>query len=900
MELETMILHWEEAGEDTRLSAREKELLASLTGEQKLDLDAGGSADNETAAVTAFVCRFPGGGLYKTAYCKMDFGVVRNIRKVKLILNGTEIGMTNSRQTEAAYIVPGRLFREENTLLAVIVDGSAAPIWVKGKRIDYLPDDYAGERKELPGSVSVEPLEKMLSIERAERKDNEVILHGTAGERMLLQFWKGGIWRLRLLQGQEPMVNGLCLEQLQENLVREAFFTVTDSGEELEIRLEELILLIRKSPFSISLFREGGCIFRHTCSFLPDKGSAVRIALQEGEAIYGLGENASPSMDKRGCREDIWTSHDWIHCDIPVPFYISTSGYGFYLNNSYHSYFDMGSMEKDGAVIWTLGGELDYFLIPGEQPKDIIRGYCNITGRPKLPPRWAFGFFQSKTGKDSMAMIGEKIRRFQENDIPLDVISIDPDWQKECNDMQWKPEGFPDPGSFMELLHKNHLHLMLWSSPFVTRECENYQEGVRKGYFLRKADGAPIETLWWKDSSSGAVDFSNPQACRWWMERMGRRLLEGVDLFKIDGGDGGEIPVHSENASGRSGAEFHNLYPLLYAKTVYEGTQRLRPGKRVMTWERTGSAGSGRYPCTWGGDQPADFTGTRVLIKGGQQAGLAGIFFWAPDVGGFGENSNTSLEFFVRSYQWGALAPMSRGHGNKTEPYAYGREACGIVKKYLKLRYRLLPYLYSMAFQAVKENVPVMRAMFLEYPRDMICRTLEYQYFLGDFLMLAPVHETGGREDLSAVQDIYYPDDFIDFWTEEPKAKGIAEHYHAPLEQLPLFVRKGAVIPMLSDAVNTREYTGRRYQLHLYPAKRETVFTLYYDDGISLDYEKGIYDGMEIRCLRREDEIHLKLHMVSDRMDIESMELQIFIHELGRVREAETILYRKQDMHVIL
>lgn len=498
-------------------------------------------------------------------------------------------------------------------------------------------------------------------------------------------------------------------------------------------------------------------------------------------------------------------------------------------------------------------------------------------------------------------MIKEKVERFAKHQIPLDVISIDPGWQNDYCDWRWNKADFPSESDFMEMLRKNHMHLMLWSSPFVKKSCANYVAGAEKGMFLKDENCKILSSLWWKDYESGIVDFTNPEAAEWWLAQCKPLIKAGVDVFKIDGGDGGEIPADAKNYQGLEGREIHNLYPLFFAKAFYEGLQKERPRKRVMVWERTGFAGSGKYPCTWGGDQPADFTGTEVLIKGGQQAGLCGIHYWAPDVGGFAKNNRTSEEFFIRSYQWGSLAPMSRGHGNKTEPYEYGERALGIVRNYIQLRYRLLPYIYSCAYESMSNSVPMMRAMMLEYPEDPECWNIPYQFFIGSSILAAPVHQSGDPETLAVTEDIYLPEgSYIDFWTEQEYEGPCHISYEAAIHILPLFIKKGSIIPMLSSALHTREYDGKTYELHLYPALQESVFLLYYDDGESLEYENGMYDMIEIKTVIQEDKVRLRLETLNDSMEFRTIQFQVFIHGKEEVVTDEFVYHKGEFIDRIL
>ncbi len=898
--MKTIKLNWQLLESTIGLSDKEREAISSLIGEEKRNMDTGGTL-GEREAISTYICRFEATPIESDGFSFVDLGVTGYINKIKFFLNGVEIGQTVSRHIEMGYVVENSLIKESNTLICAVISGVDTDLWIKGKgQIHYIPDSFKGFEYEMPSQITISVLKTLPSACNVTLEGNRVTIK-TDGATALCDFFEGDIVRFRLCTAESHLlVNSLCLEGMEERLAPNTDISLSEEDAQIIVKSGRLEIVINKSPLNLIAYRDGKKLFEQLA--LPLMGDTVRgmaINLSDDEDIYGLGEGAFPTMNKRGIREDIWVRHEWITCDIPLPYYISSNGYGFYLNNSYHSFFDMGAINSDKAIIWSLGGELDYFIMLADTPKKIVADYCRITGTTKLPPLWAFGFYQSKTGLDSTQLIAEKIQKFHNANIPLDVICIDPAWERGLNDLQWNLDWFPSSEEFSKLLKDNNLHLMLWTSPFVTKPSSNYAEGDEKGMYLKDENGKTMPVWWWKDYESGIVDFTTPKAGEWWQQWLNDRMDDGAEIFKIDGGDSESVPSNAFNNDGRSAKEFHNLYPVYYAKSVYEGMQAHAPNKRVMTWERTGFVGSGRYPATWGGDQSADFEGSRVLIKGGQQAGLAGIFYWSPDVGGFGFNDKTNAEFFIRSYQWGAFCPLCRAHGNKAEPFDFGEKAQAIAGEFLRIRYRLLPYFYSMGYKAWLENLPVTRAMYLEYPDDKECRTLDYQYFVGDSIMLAPIFKEEGREDMSTEREIYFADDFIDFWTEQTYHKGEKVNFHVDIERSPVFIKRGSIIPMIDTVMNTTEYKGDSYHIHLYPSENETELTIYYDDGLTLDYQKGIYNATKLTCSLKSEGVALSITTLCDAMPINSIKFNLHIHIDGKVIDVGEIEYKNEDIDKI-
>lgn len=561
------------------------------------------------------------------------------------------------------------------------------------------------------------------------------------------------------------------------------------------------------------------------------------------EHFLGLGE-AGPHIDRRGQLSEMWVIHSYEAEDIPVPFYLSSRGYGLLLCNSFKGQFDLAASRPDLVQFRASGGELDYFLMAAARPTAVLSAYTALTGRSPLPPRWAFGYWQSRAGWGGQKWALDLATRLRRDGFPLDVIHMD-GWSDR--DLRFSPQRFPDAPGFVRALRDLGVKVCIWETPFVHPDWRLFGEGLKQGYFARKPDSSsyyPVSA--WVGHDLGLIDFLSPAACCWWQDAHQPVLELGIGAVKTDGGDTAEVPADAVFSGGATGHEAHNLYPLLFNRCVYEGQQRLRPDWRVINWTRTGYAGIQRYPCTWGGDEPSTFVGGRTLVRAGINAGACGIAFWSHDLGGFAHGR--TAEYYVRSCQWGFLSPLARIHGiaenadpaiSGNEPWVFGEQVEQIVRRYARLRYRLLPYLYSCAHEASATGVPMMRALPLEFPDDPATWACDYEYLLGRDLLVAPIVEESGRADLATSRRVYLPaGSWYDYWTDRVLRGPRWVTCAAPLDTLPLFVRAGAVLPCGPEVDHLDGPPDAALAVEVY-ARGQGSFELVEDDGETLAYRQG-------------------------------------------------------------
>jgi alpha-D-xyloside xylohydrolase len=575
------------------------------------------------------------------------------------------------------------------------------------------------------------------------------------------------------------------------------------------------------------------------------------LALAADEQLFGLGMQFGP-FNKRGQRLVSWiqdtsgfTSSDVTYMN--VPFFLSSRGYGVFVNHTSPITYELGSPSLQTAAFQVEDPYLDYFLIYGPGPKEILDRYTDLTGKSPLPPLWSFGMWMSRCRYATRAQVEEVVEGLRERSIPCDVINLDPRWLKETKirvvpgcDFVWNDEDFPDRAGFVRWLSERGVKLCLWENPYIWEGTPMYEEGRKRGYLVRTKGGGLAQPVGYP--YAGLPDFTNPQAVRWWQDKHRPLLRDGVLAFKPDYGD--TVPEDALFADGRSGKEVHNAYMLLLNRATFDVIEQERG--QGLVWARSGYAGSQRYPVNWTGDTPSSFDGMASAQRAGLSLSLSGIPFWGHDIGGFwpgGKVDALTPELYIRWAQFGLLSSHARFHGTSPrEPWAHGEQAVAIVRKFTRLRYRLLPYLYALAQEACRTGVPVVRPMFVEYPDDPSAYHTELQYMLGHYLLVAPIFNEGGR-----CRFYLPPGSWYDFWTGERLEGPVHREVTAPLDRVPLFVRGDSILPLAPEMnfVGEKEWDPIRLDVRL-EGRAEMTFP---------DPERQV----RVRARRRGDEVSLDI-----------------------------------------
>ncbi|SEG99497.1 alpha-D-xyloside xylohydrolase [Nonomuraea solani] len=517
------------------------------------------------------------------------------------------------------------------------------------------------------------------------------------------------------------------------------------------------------------------------------------FAAAPDEAFAGFGESFT-RLDKRGQRPVMW-NFDAFGAESQrayknVPLYLSSKGYGILVDSGAPTEFDVCQSTHSVVQILVPDDVMDYYVLAGPTPPEILDRYDLLTCRPALPPKWAFGtWISSGFCVDSQERVLARARTIRERGIPCDVLHLDTYWQSDghWSDLRWDPVNFPDPGAMLAELDTMGFKVCLWMNPYISHLSPAFREGTDAGYFLKNQDGEVYVADCWHGSfpACGIVDFTDPAAAAWFKDLLRPLLRQGVAAFKTDFAEG--VPADAVAANGMTGIDLHNVYTLLFNDLVAAVTREVNG--HDLVWARSSYLGGQRHSAQWGGDTYTSYAAMGSTIRGGLAHGLSGVPFWSHDAGGF--TGRPADDLYVRWTQFGALSPLLRLHGTTTrEPWEFPEVEAEAVSA-LKLRYRLMPYLYSAAVEAARTGAPMMRALCVDHPEDPVAWQADLQYLLGRDLLVAPMTTPEGT------RQVYLPSGrWVDYWTGEVLEGARYVQVGKPLDQIPLFVRYGALIPV--------------------------------------------------------------------------------------------------------
>lgn len=474
-----------------------------------------------------------------------------------------------------------------------------------------------------------------------------------------------------------------------------------------------------------------------------------QLALDVDEQIYGLGERFTPFV-KNGQVIDMWNEDGGTSSEISyknIPFYISSKGYGVLVDDVGDVSFEIASEKVERVQFSTEGERISYYLIGGNSPKEAIATYAMITGKPALPPAWTFGLWLTtsfSTNYDEK-IVTTFLDEMDRREIPLRVFHFDSFWMKGfewCN-FEWNEEVFPEPKMMIERYHKRGLKICVWINPYIAQNSPLFDEAAKYNYLIKKIDGSIWQTDMWQ-SGMAEVDFTNPEAVKWYQEKLEKLIDMGVDSFKTDFGE--RIPVKDiVYYDGSDPKKMHNYYSLLYNKVVFSLLERKLGKNKAAVFARAATTGGQQFPVHWGGDCSASYPSMAETLRGGLSLGMGAFGFWSHDISGFEQCATPDL--YKRWCAFGMLSSHSRLHGGTTYrvPWMFDEEACDVLKFFVELKCKIMPYLFGHAIEAHETGLPMLRAMVLEYPEDKTCRYLDLQYMLGDSLLVAPIFRESGE-----------------------------------------------------------------------------------------------------------------------------------------------------------
>ena len=533
----------------------------------------------------------------------------------------------------------------------------------------------------------------------------------------------------------------------------------------------------------------------------PDNTTYMReqLALDVNEEIYGLGERFGPFV-KNGQSIDLYNADGGTNSEQAyksIPFYISTKGYGLFVNSPDTVSYEIGSEIVNRVQFSVPGESMEYMVIGGDDYKEILTRYTGLTGRPPMVPSWTFGLWLSTSFTTNYLSF---IDGMLERKIPLTVFHFDCFWMKEFQwtDFVWNEDTFKDPEGMLRKIHDRGIKVCCWINPYIGQKSRLFKEGVEKGYFVKTGDGSVWQWDMWQ-AGMALVDFTNPDAVKWYQGYL-RQLCEmGVDCFKTDFGE--RIPVQDpyygpkaakygiRYFDGSDPDKMHNYYTYLYNKAVYDLLAEVYGEGNACLFARSATVGGQQFPVHWGGDNLPTYPSLAQSLRGGLSLALCGFGYWSHDIGGF--EGTSSNDIFKRWTQFGLLSSHSRYHGSNAYkvPWMYGDEAVAVTKAFTELKMRLMPYLYRKAVEAHETGIPMMRPMFLEFPDDRTAPFVDTQYMLGDALLVVPIMNDRGAGEYYLPEGLW-----TDWFTGETVEggkwfKGDYDYFH-----LPLFVRENTIL----------------------------------------------------------------------------------------------------------
>jgi alpha-D-xyloside xylohydrolase len=583
----------------------------------------------------------------------------------------------------------------------------------------------------------------------------------------------------------------------------------------------------------------------------------------QGEHYYGLGQQQQGLLDLRDHRINCWHDYGAIGGEnVCIPFMVSSRGYGLIWDNPSKTTIDLGFNQQN---VWSseVGDRVSFFVIAGDKSDEIYEGYRQLTGVTHMLPKATYGYIQSKAIYPTQEQALDIAKGYRDRKLPLDVLVVDFLNMTRQGEMDLDPARWPDPAAMNRQLHGMGVTTMLSVWPHFSAGTQFYDMLLNKGWLIHTADGTPDRGSYTKEIGPN-IDTTNPEAARWWWDSIRDRYIKpyGFDSIWLDETEPDVDPAKDFFYIG-SGKRYYNVYPLFHTASVYDGFRRdFGDSRRVMLLARAAYLGAQRNGTVfWSSDIVSTWDMLKRSIPAGLNFTASGMAYWDTDIAGFFspsiyptyhaahsplvdpsdardnvDNYEDYPELFVRWFQWGAFQPVMRAHGERmhNEVWSYGKQAEPILEKYLRLRYELMPYIYSLGYRTYQTGAPFTRALFMDFPDDPNVSDIRDEYMFGPAFLVAPVTEQGATS-----RKVYLPagSDWYDYWTNDRIKGGQTITAAAPIDTIPLFVRAGSIVPLGAPILSTQQSQAIA-SVRVYPGANAD-FTLFSDDGTTYAYEKG-------------------------------------------------------------
>ena len=664
------------------------------------------------------------------------------------------------------------------------------------------------------------------------------------------------------------------------------FLELTEEETFFQIRTSKVKCKIQKIDLRLSIFNlEDQLILEDELGFHWEEsyeygGNIVKMSKssKDGECFYGLGDKAT-QMNLKGKRVENFATDQYAYQKDQeplykvVPFYIglqNKQSYGIFFDNTFRTFFDFCQERRNVTSFWAEGGEMNYYFVYGPQIQDVVTTYTHLTGKPELPPLWVLGYHQCKWSYYPESKVKEITSKFRELKIPCDAIYLDIDYMEGFRCFTWNKEYFPDPKKMVAELADDGFKTVVIIDPGIKIDKDYwvYQEGLEKDYFCKRADGPYMKGKVWPGECN-FPDYTNPVVREWWAGLF-KELISDIGVKGVwnDMNEPAVMEVpnktfpmdvrHDYDGNPCSHRKAHNIYGTQMARATYHGVKRFAYPKRPFVITRSAYSGAQRYTSSWTGDNVATWEHLWIANIQVQRMCISGVGFTGSDIGGFAEQPTGEL--YARWIQLGVFHPFCRthssgDHGNQ-EPWAFDEEVINITRKFVSLRYQLLPYLYTMFWQYIEEGVPMLKPLVYYDQDDTQTHYRNDEFIFGDQILVCPILEPNavGRR-------MYIPrGEWYNYWTNELVIGGREVWIDTKFDEIPLFVKAGAIIPKYPVQQYVGELEFDELTLDLYYKNGKEKSVVYEDAQDGYDYKKGRYSFLSFRSIGKEKELIIQLH----------------------------------------
>jgi oligosaccharide 4-alpha-D-glucosyltransferase len=618
---------------------------------------------------------------------------------------------------------------------------------------------------------------------------------------------------------------------------------------------KEIMVVINKSPFKITYSNKGKVLLSEKSGYIKrnDSTEVLQFNLDNSEALYGGGARAL-GMNRRGNRLQLYNRAHYGYetkaelMNYCIPLVLSSKLYAVHFDNAAIGYLDLDSKNNNTLEYETISGRKTYQVIVGDTWEDLIANYTDLTGKQPLPARWTLGNFSSRFGYHTQDEVENTIKKFEQNQIPVDAIILDLYWfgktiKGTMGNLDWDKDNYPNPDKMIADLNAKGVKTVLITEPFILTTSSKWQETVDKNVLVKDKFGKPATWDFYFGNTS-VVDIFKPEGAAWFWNVYKRLINQGVGGMWGDLGEPEVFPSKVMTAAGKAD-EVHNIYGHNWAKLLADGYKKDFPTQRPFILMRAGYSGSQRFGMVpWSGDVSRSWGGLQSQMEIALQMGMQGLGYMHSDLGGFAGDYFDN-ELYLRWLQYGVFNPIFRPHAQEEVASEVARKDIVTMekaKKSVELRYQLMPYNYTLSFDNNQKGTPLMRPLFFEEPNNTALATVAGTYFWGNDFLITPITKSGITST-----EVYFPksSNWYDFYTDEKHKAGITESIKVNEDYIPTFVRGGSFIPMIETIQNTTKYSLSNFNLHYYfdESVSNSSGKLYNDDGTTPNaYEKGQYE----------------------------------------------------------